>query len=464
MTRMPSPETLQRFADIVGPKGVLRDASDQAPYLKEWRGLWTGETPLVLRPKSTAEVSALLKIANETDAAIIPHSGGTGLVGAQIPHGGEVLLSLDRMTRIIEVDAIDFTLTAQAGATLKSIQDAATAEDRLFPLSLASEGSCRIGGNLATNAGGLNVLAYGNARELCLGLEVVLADGRILSTMRKLRKDNSGYDLKQLFIGSEGTLGIITAATLKLFPRPVRSETVFVAVTSPTQALRLLTHVKQLSGNRVVAFELMPELGLQFTIRHMHTRRALQTVAPWYVLFELADTAVAEQAMEQAFEQDLVLDATIAQNESQRLELWALREHLSEAQRFEGGSIKHDVAVPVSRVPAFIAQASAAVERFQPGVRICCFGHLGDGNMHFNVSQPLGMDTQSYLARWHDMNRIVHDIVAENQGSFSAEHGIGILKRQDMQRYKSAEELAVMRSLKQALDPKGILSPGRVLP
>jgi FAD/FMN-containing dehydrogenase len=464
MNRMPTPETLERLANVVGPKGVLRNTADQAPYLKEWRGLWTGDTPLVLRPQSTAEVSALLKIAYETETAIVPHSGGTGLVGGQIPHGGEVLVTLDRMTRILEVDATDFTLTAEAGATLKSVQDAAEAKDRLFPLSLASEGSCRIGGNLATNAGGLNVLAHGNARDLCLGLEVVLADGRILSTLRKLRKDNTGYDLKQLFIGSEGTLGIITAATLKLFPRPIRSETVFTAVASPAHALQLLAHVKQASGNRVVAFELLPELGIQFTVKHMQTRRAVETVAPWYVLFELADTAVAEHAMETGFEQDLVLDATIAQNEAQRRELWALREHLSEAQRFEGGSIKHDVSVPVSHVPAFIAEASEAVERFQPGVRICCFGHLGDGNMHFNVSQPLGMDKQAYLDRWHDMNRIVHDIVAKHEGSFSAEHGIGILKREDMRRYKSETELAVMRSLKLALDPKGILSPGRVLP
>jgi FAD/FMN-containing dehydrogenase len=466
MNKSPSTETLNHLAEVVGSKGVLRAESDKAPYLKEWRGLWTGETPLILRPQSTDEVSRLLVIANETGTAIIPQSGNTGLVGGQIPKTGEVLLSLDRMTRIIDVDAKDFTLTAQAGATLKSIQHAAADQDRLFALSLASEGSARIGGCLSTNAGGVNVLAYGNARDLCLGLEVVLADGRILSSLKKLRKDNTGYDLKQLFVGSEGTLGIITAATLKLFPRPNRYDTFFTAVPSPASALELLSIARDVSGNRVVAFELLPEIGVQFTVKHMNTRRALETVSPWYVLCEIADAAegAAEKLLEAAFEGKLVTDATLAQNESQRRELWALRENLSESQRFEGGSIKHDVSVPVSSVPAFIAEANTAVEAFQPGVRICCFGHLGDGNIHFNVSQPIGMDKQAYLARWHDMNRVVHDIVARHGGSFSAEHGVGFLKREDMRRYKSAEELDVMRVLKQALDPKNILNPGRVLP
>ena len=463
---MPSAETLQRLAGVVGPKGVITSAADQAGYLKEWRGLWTGDTPMVLRPQSTDEVSRLLAIAHETNTVIVPHSGGTGLVGGQIPHGGEVLLSLDRMTRIITVDATDFTLTAEAGATLKSIQDAAEKVDRLFPLSLASEGTCRIGGNLSTNAGGVNVLAYGNARELCLGLEVVLADGRVLNMLKTLRKDNTGYDLKNMFIGAEGTLGIITAATLKLFPRPRRYDTILVAVPSPVAALELLAHAKQASGNRVIAFELIPEIGVQFTVKHMGTRRAVETVSDWYVLLEMADVAegVADALLETALESRSILDGVLAQSETQRRELWALRENMSESQKFEGGSIKHDVAVPVSHLPAFIAEASAAVEAFQLGVRICCFGHMGDGNMHFNVSQPIGMDKQAYLDRWHDMNRVVHDIVMKHKGSFSAEHGIGILKRGDMQRYKSGVELDVMRSLKQALDPKGILNPGRVLP
>ncbi len=465
MTKTPSPQTIERMADVVGPKGALRSSSDKAPYLKEWRGLWTGATLIVLRPQSTIEVSRILAIAHETETAIVPQSGNTGLVGGQIPNAGEVLLSLDRMTRIVNVDATDFTLTTESGVTLKSVQDAAEANDRLFPLSLASEGSCRIGGNLATNAGGLNVLAYGSARDLCLGLEVVLADGRVLNMLKTLRKDNTGYDLKNMFIGSEGTLGIITAATLKLFPRPRHYDTMLVAVPSPAAALELLTRAKYASGNRVVAFELIPEIGIQFTVKHMNVRRAVATVSPWYVLFEVADAGldVADAVLEAAIKNGIVLDGVIAQSETQRRELWALRENMSESQKFEGGSIKHDVSVPVSKLPEFITEASSAVEAFQPGVRICCFGHMGDGNMHFNVSQPVGMDSQAYLARWHDMNRVVHDIVMRLNGSFSAEHGVGVLKRDDMQRYKSGVELEVMRSLKRALDPKGILNPGRVL-
>jgi FAD/FMN-containing dehydrogenase len=457
-----SSDVLKRMSDVVGPKGL---ATDQAHYLEEWRGLWHGNTPLILRPQSTDEVSRILAIAHETGTAIVPQSGNTGLVGGQIPLG-EVLLSLDRMTRIISINPVDDTMTVEAGATLKSVQDAAEAKDRLFPLSLASEGSCRIGGNLATNAGGLNVLAYGNMRELCLGLEVVLADGRVLNQLKTLRKDNSGYDLKNIFIGSEGTLGIISKATLKLFPRPRRYDTILAAVPHVQAGLDVLSAAKDLSGNRVIACELLPEIGIQFTVNHMNTRRALETISPWYVLLELADAreTAAETLLENAFERGTITDAIMAQNQTQRKELWALRENLSESQRFEGGSIKHDVSVPVSTLPQFIDEASKALDAFMPHTRLCCFGHMGDGNMHFNVSQPLGMDKQAYLDHWHAMNRVIHDVVVAHKGSFSAEHGIGILKREDMARYKSPVELEVMRGLKQALDPKGILSPGRVLP
>lgn len=466
MSRMPTPETLQRLAAAVGPAGVIVDKQAQAPYLKEWRGLWTGETPLVLRPASTAQVSAILAIAHETHTAIVPQSGNTGLVGGQIPQGGEVLLSLDRMTRIIDVDAADYTITVEAGCTLKAVQDAATSVDRLFPLSLASEGTARIGGNLSSNAGGLNVLAYGNARDLCLGLEVVLADGRVLNTLKKLRKDNTGYDLRNIFIGAEGTLGIITAASLKLFPRPRRHDTAFVAVPDVEAALALLSLVRSHSGNRVVAFELIPEIGVQFTVRHMGITRPLATTSPWYVLFELADApdSMADTILEQALADSCVTDGVAAQSETQRQALWALRENMSDSQRFEGGSIKHDVSVPVSMLPRFIAEASAAVEKLAPGVRICCFGHMGDGNMHFNVSQPVGMDKQAYLDMWKPMNAEVHAIAARLGGSFSAEHGVGILKRDDMARFKSALELELMRGLKQLFDPRNILNPGRVLP
>jgi FAD/FMN-containing dehydrogenase len=457
-----SNDVLQWLREVVGPQGV---ALEQAAYLEEWRGLWHGNTPLILRPQSTDEVSRILAIAHETGTAIVPQSGNTGLVGGQIPFG-EVLLSLDRMTKILDVDATDNSMTVEAGVTLKSIQDAAENVDRLFPLSLASEGSCRIGGNLATNAGGVNVLAYGNARDLCLGLEVVLADGRVLNQLKTLRKDNTGYDLKNIFIGSEGTLGIITKATLKLFPRPRRFDTLLAAVPTVQAGLDLLSAAKDLSGNRVVACELLPEIGVQFTVKHMNTRRALETISQWYVLLELADTneGAAETLLKTAFEKGMVTDAVIAQNQTQRNDLWALRENLSESQKFEGGSIKHDVSVPVSVLPQFLDDATAALNSFMPNTRLCCFGHIGDGNMHFNVSQPIGMDKQEYLSRWHAMNRVIHDVVMKHNGSFGAEHGIGVLKREDMARYKSPVELEVMRSLKLALDPKGILNPGRVLP
>lgn len=366
-----SKNVLQRLSDVVGPQGV---AQNQAVYLEEWRGLWHGNTPLILRPQSTDEVSRILAMAHETGTAIVPQSGNTGLVGGQIPFG-EVLLSLDRMTKILNVDATDNSMTVEAGVTLKSIQDAAENVDRLFPLSLASEGSCRIGGNLATNAGGVNVLAYGNARELCLGLEVVLADGRVLNQLKTLRKDNAGYDLKNIFIGSEGTLGIITKATLKLFPRPRRYDTLFVAVPNVQAGLDLLSLAKDLSGNRVIACELLPEIGVQFTVKHMNTRRPLETVSPWYVLLELADAneGAAETLLETALEKGLVTDAVIAQNQTQRNELWALRENMSESQKFEGGSIKHDVSVPVSALPQFIEKATEALHSFMPYTRLCCF-------------------------------------------------------------------------------------------
>jgi FAD/FMN-containing dehydrogenase len=454
MKQIPSTETLDRLAAIVGEKGIIREA-DRA-------------TPLILRPASTDEVSRLMAIAHETGTPIVPQSGNTGLVGGQTPNpdGSEVLLSLDRMTRILEVDADDYSLTAEAGATLKSIQDAASSVDRLFPLSLASEGSCRIGGNLSTNAGGVNVLAYGNARDLCLGLEVVLADGRILRDLKKLRKNNTGYDLRNIFIGAEGTLGIITAAVLKLFPKPKRYDTAFVAVPSVEAALELLTLVKDCAGNRVVAFELVPEQGMQFTEKHMSVRRPLATVSPWYVLLELADATpeLAIDILEQAMTSGLASDGTLAQTEAQRQELWLIREKLSESQKFEGGSIKHDVSVPVSKVPQFIAEASAALDGFMPDTRLVCFGHLGDGNMHFNVSQPLAMDKQAYLAQWKPMNDVVHEVAVRLGGSISAEHGIGVLKREDMRWFKSEVELDVMRGLKALFDPKNILNPGKVVP
>ena len=468
MTVKPSAETLNRLAAIVGEKNAIRDTTAMTAYMQEWRQIWYGRSPLVLRPSSTQEVSDILKIANETLTAIVPQSGNTGLAGGQIPleTGNEVLLSLDRMTRIIDVDAADNTMTVEAGVILKSMQDQAAAVDRLFPLSLASEGSCRIGGNLSTNAGGLNVIAYGNTRDLCLGLEVVLADGRIWNGLKRLRKDNTGYDLRNMFIGAEGTLGVITGAVMKLYPRPRSHETAFAAVPDPQAAVALLSLARELSGNRVVAFELIADIAMQFTIRHAGQRNPLGAVSPWYVLVELADPVAGSLAavLERAMELGLVSDAVVAQSGSQRDQFWAIREMISESQKPEGGSIKHDISVPVSKVSQFLKEADAAVTAFMPGTRFVSFGHLGDGNIHYNVSQPIGMDKSVYLAAWNDMNDVVFDVVMKLGGSISAEHGIGRLKAHHMPHIKSAVELQMMRDLKRMLDPNGILSPGRVLP
>jgi FAD/FMN-containing dehydrogenase len=463
-----TPELLNRFAAIVGEKNAIRDAAGMAGYMTEWRDIWVGKSPLVMRPGSTEEVSHILKLARETGTAIVPQSGNTGLVGGQIPFEGgqELLLSLDRMTMIIDLDSADNTMTVQAGATLKSVQDAADEAGRLFPLSLASEGSCRIGGNLSTNAGGLNVLAYGNARDLCLGLEVVLPDGRIWNGLRRLRKDNTGYDLKNLFIGAEGTLGVITAAVLKIFPKPRTYETAFIAVNSPQAAVDLLSLAKEMSGNRVVAFELLPRIAMDFTVKHMGITNPLAEFSPWYALSELADPAAGsfEIILEEAMARGLVADATVAQSETQRQALWAIRELMPESQKFEGGSIKHDVSVPVSRIPQFIIEATRAVEAFMPQARVISFGHMGDGNLHFNVSQPPGMDKKKYLDLWNEMNAVVFDVVLKFDGSISAEHGIGRLKKHHMAKIKSPVELQMMRDLKNLFDPTNIMNPGKVLP
>lgn len=463
-----TPELLNQFAAIVGEKHAIRDAVSMAGYMREWREIWVGKSPLVMRPANTEEVSRILRLASETGTAIVPQSGNTGLVGGQIPFedGHELLLSLDRMTKILNVDAANSTMTVQAGATLKSVQDTADEAGRLFPLSLASEGSCRIGGNLSTNAGGLNVLAYGNARDLCLGLEVVLPDGRIWNGLRRLRKDNTGYDLKNMFIGAEGTLGVITAAVLKLYPKPRSHETAFIAVTSPQAAVDLLSLAKEMSGNRVVAFELLPRIAMDFTVKHMGISNPLVEFSPWYALSELADPVQGsfEAILEEAMARGLVTDATVAQSEGQRQALWAIRELMPESQKFEGGSIKHDVSVPVSRIPQFIVEATKAVENFMPQARVMSFGHMGDGNLHFNVSQPLGMDKKKYLDLWNEMNAVVFDVVLKFDGSISAEHGIGRLKKHHMPEIKSAVELQMMRDLKKLFDPANIMNPGKVLP
>jgi FAD/FMN-containing dehydrogenase len=457
---------------IVGARHVLTEAADMAPHLREWRDLFVGKARAVVKPSTTAEVSALLAFAHETGTAIVPQGGNTGLVGGQIPvsDGREIILSLARMDRLRAIDPEGDTITVEAGMTLEAVQSAADAANRLFPLSLASEGSCTIGGNLSTNAGGTAVIAYGNSRDLCLGLEVVLADGRIWNGLRTLRKDNTGYDLKNLFIGAEGTLGVITAASLKLFPKPQARATAFLAVADPANALALLNLAKAAAGGPLTTFELMPRFGLEVVLRHAaDTRDPLALPSPWYVLMEISSPAAggleaqAEALLETAFDAGFITDGAIAATLQQRSAFWRIREAMSDVQRFEGGSIKHDVSVPVAAVPAFLDRALARVEAMIPGCRPLPFGHLGDGNIHFNISQPVGADKAAYLTRWDEVNQAVHDVVREFGGSISAEHGIGRLKRHLLPSVKDPVELALMRAIKATLDPTGILNPGAVL-
>jgi FAD/FMN-containing dehydrogenase len=462
---------IARFAAIVGERYAVADPAEQQAYLIEMRDLYHGRTPLVLCPGSTAEVAAILKLANDTRTYVVPQGGNTGLVGGQVPHqsGDEVVLSLKRLDRIRDVDAASNTMTCEAGVVLARAQEAAAAADRLFPLSLGAEGSCTIGGNLSTNAGGTGALAYGVARDLALGLEVVLADGRILNGLSKLKKDNTGYDLRNLFIGAEGTLGVITAAVLKLFPRPRAVSVAFVGLASPHEALALLQLAQARAGTAVTSFELMPRVGLEFVLRHAPgTRDPLGGSHAWYVVMELSSPTAgvgeaAEVILTQALERGLVADAALAGSIEQGRAFMHLRHALSEVQRHEGGSIKDDVTVPVALVPQFIDEAVAAAEALVPGCRPVPFGHLGDGNVHFNVSQPPGADKAAFLAQWEEMNARVHDIVARMGGSISAEHGIGQLKRHLLPHVKDPVAYALMQALKRTLDPNGILNPGKVL-
>ena len=464
--------TLQAFGAIIGARNLLTDSADMAPYLKEWRDLFTGKARAVARPSSTKQVAALLALARESGTPIVPQGGNTGLVGGQIPvaDGREIILSLGRMDKVRSIDPVSDTIIVEAGVTLSRVQDAADGVDRLFPLSLASEGSCTIGGNLSTNAGGTAVLAYGNSRDLCLGLEVVLADGRIWNGLRTLRKDNTGYDLKNLFIGAEGTLGVITAASLKLFPKPRARTTAFLAVASPDQALALLHLARAEAGQQLTTFEIMPRFGVEVVLRHAPgTRDPLGAPSPWYVLMELSSPgadgldATIERLLEAALDQGVISDAVLAASEGQQQDLWRIREAMSEVQRFEGGSIKHDVSVPVAAVPDFLAEAIALVVRMVPGCRPLPFGHLGDGNIHFNITQPEGADKAAFLARWDEINAAVHAVVSSFHGSISAEHGIGRLKKHLLPGVKDPVELALMRAIKATLDPTGILNPGAVL-
>ncbi|MES2254593.1 MAG: FAD-binding oxidoreductase [Pseudomonadota bacterium] len=463
-------EIYARLKQAAGAGGFSEDPAEIAPHLEEWRSRVRGQSTLLLKPATTEQVSAILTICHQTGTAIVPQGGNTGLVGAQIPLHGEVLLSLRRMNRIRVLDAPGMTLTVEAGVTLKQAQDAAATEQLLFPLSLGSEGSCTIGGNISTNAGGNHVLRYGMMRALVLGLEVVLADGRVLPMLKSLHKDNTGYDLKQLFIGAEGTLGIVTAASLRLFPRPAQMVTALTAIPSPAAALMLLGHMQARTGGLLSSFELVSRATLEMVLRHIpNTRDPLATPSPWYVLMEVSGgtgaslETLTQSALEEAAAASLLTDATIAQNQTQARSLWHMRETISEAEKREGVSVKHDISVPVASIPAFIAEATAIVVEKFPGARPICFGHMGDGNLHFNFSAPAGQDT-AFAAHWDEMQLIVHDIVKRYSGSISAEHGIGQMKRDLLPRYKSSEELDAMRALKHAFDPKNILNPGKTVP
>ncbi|MFL5069251.1 MAG: FAD-binding oxidoreductase [Xanthobacteraceae bacterium] len=467
--RPPSTDLLSRFAKIVGDKYAITDPQAQLPYLTEMRDLYRGRTPMVLRPGSVEEVSRIVALANETGTGIVPQGGNTGLVGGQLPFHDEILLSLNRLDRIREVDAASNTITCEAGVTLGRAREAAAAVDRLYPQLLPSEGTCTIGGNLSTNAGGTAALAYGIARSHALGIEVVLADGRVLNNLNKLKKDNTGYDLKNLFIGAEGTLGIITAAVLRLVPRPRAIETAFAGVASPQAALELL----MLAQNRttgVTSCEIMTRAGIEAVLRYgANCRDPLSEPHPWYVLIELSSQAstglreVLEEILAEGHAQGLIADATVADSLEQAKVFWRVRELFGEVQRHLGGSIKHDVSVPVAAVPAFIAEANAAVTELIPGARPLPFGHLGDGNIHYNVNQPEGAEKAAFLARWDDVNAVVFAVVAKFGGSISAEHGVGIMKRDLLPRVKDPVALDLMRTLKRTLDPKGILNPGKVL-
>ncbi len=461
-----------RLKAVVGERGYLQRAQDVAPYCVAWRDGWQGRVPLVLRPASTAEVADIVGICAETGTPIVPQGGNTGLTGASQPHDdmSEVIVATGRLNRVRALDPLNDTITVEAGVVLAEIQRQAADADRLFPLSLGAEGSCQIGGNLSTNAGGTQVLRYGNTRNLVLGLEVVLPDGRIWDGLRGLRKDNTGYDLKHLFVGAEGTLGIITAAVLRLFPKPSAIETAVLAVPDPAAALQVLALMRSRLGEALSAFELLQRPIIDAVIEGVPGHaEPLDSRSPWYILLEVSGQgradALAEplaEALDAAFTQQLVTDGTIAQSLAQSRRFWKMREDVSEAQRHAGAGIKHDVSVPVSAIPDFIERADAALSAAYPGIRHCAFGHLGDGNIHYNPMAPLDW-AGDFMAERDRINLIVHDIVAGLGGSISAEHGIGRLRLAENERYKSAVELDLMRTMKRALDPSTIMNPGKLL-
>ena len=467
-----STDIIEQLKAIVGLRGYIDDEAGKAAYLNDTRDLYHGLSPLVLRPASTEAVAAIVRLCDQAGVGIVPQGGNTGLVGGSVPTraGNQVVLSLARMNKVREVDAINYTMTVEAGCVLAEVQNAAREADRLFPLSLAAEGSCQIGGNLSTNAGGTAVLRYGNAKELVLGLEAVLPNGDIWNGLRRLRKDNTGYDLKQLFLGAEGSLGVITAAVLKLFPLPVDRATALVAIPDVQAAPTLLAMLREASGDTITTFEYLQRACLDILAAHTDLGDPFDEVYGHYALVELTSSRrdaelhpLLERTLERAFENNIAVNAVIATSGAQTDKLWRMRETLPEAQKNLGAGIKHDVSVPVSRVPEFILRATQYCEETIEGARVVAFGHIGDGNVHFNLMQPEGADPAEFLTHGETITTRIHDIAVELDGSFSAEHGIGQLKMPDMQRYKSTIELNLMRTLKRTLDPNNTMNPGKVL-
>ncbi|HJU71597.1 MAG TPA: FAD-binding oxidoreductase [Paucimonas sp.] len=464
---------LEGCRTAVGAQFVLTDEADLAAYLTDWRRRFTGKALAVVKPATTEEVAAVIRLCNQFRIPVVPQGGNTGLVLGSVPDrsGAAIVLSLTRLNRIRAIDAVNNTMTVESGCILQHVQDAAAEADRLFPLSLAAEGSCTIGGNLSTNAGGTAVLRYGNARELCLGLEVVTPQGDIWSGLRGLRKDNTGYDLRDLFIGAEGTLGIITAAVLKLFPKPRAQLTALAAMQTPDHALKLLTIAQSQCGAALTGFELMSDFCLRLVTKHFpHMRSPFPQAYPQYVLLELSDseseehaTAMLEDLITGALEQDVIQDAIVAASIAQSNTLWHLREHISLAQAEEGKNIKHDISVPISRIGDFIRTTDTLLQRELPGCRMVTFGHLGDGNLHYNVSPPEQASDEAFITRQPEANRVVHDSVHAFGGSISAEHGLGALKCEEVRRYKSEIEMNLMQAIKHALDPLDLMNPGKVL-
>ncbi|MCZ2158513.1 FAD-binding oxidoreductase [Bartonella sp. 220] len=464
---------IERFRSIVGAAHAITDQALIAPYLLEERGFFHGKTPLLLRPSSNAEISSIMQLASQTRTPIVPQGGNTGLVGGQQPDesGKGVLLSMERLNKIRCMSLEGNFAVVEAGVILQDLQKKADELDRFFPLSLASEGSCQIGGNLSSNAGGTAVLAYGNMRELCLGLEVVLPDGRILDDLRFVKKDNSGYDLKNLFIGAEGTLGVITAAVLKLFPRPKGKAVALVGLSNPAKALEFLSLAQCYGGEMLTGFELMGQLSLQMALDYkMCERSPFEHEHEWYVLVNISSLqgegealSVLNTILEESFKNAVIEDAVVAQSLKQQDFFWQLRESISSAQKLAGGSIKHDIAVPLAAIPDFIAEAARIVEEIAPGARVVCFGHMGDGNLHYNVTQPVGADPAVFLQLWSRVNHHIHNLVMHYQGAFSAEHGIGQLKREELRTFKSPVALDIMQGIKKMLDPLGIMNPKKIL-